>query len=63
MSEKESTAKEKTTKPQLKYIGPNYNRGLVVNGRLHDPKSWDEKKAKERLKLFPELKKYFSTSE
>ena len=61
MSEKESTPKQKTRK--LKYIGPNYQRGLVVNGRLHDPRSWDEKKAKERLKLFPELEKYFSTSE
>lgn len=47
----------------MKYIGPNYNKGLKIGGRFfYKPGDWDEKTIKANIKLEPKLKEYFTES-
>jgi len=44
----------------LRYIGPEYRKGIVINGRLMKPQSWTDDHARTMINQVPGLKKYFS---
>ena len=50
--------KKKTPKTQ-KYIGPKYNDGIEIGGKVHRPAHVKPEDLDDYLKKNPKLKKYF----
>ena len=45
----------------FKYIGPDYKIGVTVyGGKILNPKAYDEKTARAKIALYPQLKEFFS---
>lgn len=45
----------------LKYIGPDYDKGLVIGRQLFRPAHVDETEIEAYLEVNPQLRKYFKT--